>query len=80
MSQLTWRYERVQFRASAVGEFGTYRVQGGPQQRWVALFIPFASVEPSSLSDVFTACNFATLNEAVKACLDHAERCVKVGS
>lgn len=80
MSQLTWRYERMQYRASAVSELGTYRVQGGPNQRWVAFFLPFASVEASTLSDVFAACNFATLNEAVRACRDHAERCVKICS
>jgi hypothetical protein len=80
MSQLTWRYELAQYRASAVSELGTYRVQGGPDQRWVALFIPFASVDGSTLSDVFTACNFATLQQAIRSCVDHAERCVRTYS
>jgi len=80
MSQLTWKYELVQYRASAVSELGTYRVQGGPNQRWVALFIPFASVDTTTLSDVFTACNFTTLNQAIRACCNHAERCVRTYS
>lgn len=78
MSQLTWKYELGEYRVSAVSELGTYRIQGGPEQRWVALFIPFASVGTNNLSDVFTACNFATLPEAIRACGAHAERCVKL--
>jgi hypothetical protein len=76
MSRLTWRFENAEYRASATSELGVYRVQGGPEQRWVALFIPFAVNESRSLSDVFPSCNFATLAQAIKSCEDHAERCV----
>lgn len=78
MSQLTWRYELAHHRASAVSDLGTYRIQGGAGQRWVALFIPLASIDTNSLSDVFTACNFATLQQAIQACVEHAGRCVRI--
>jgi hypothetical protein len=80
MSQLTWKLELTHYRANAVSELGTYRIQGGPDQRWVALFIPFESDGSSGLSDVFTSCNFATLHQAIKSCVDHAERCVRTYS
>jgi hypothetical protein len=79
MSRLTWRFEHAEYRASAVSDLGTYRIQGGPDQRWVALFLPMSIHESKSLSDVFTACNFATLSAAIKSCEDHAERCVVLG-
>ena len=74
MSILTWKYELPEYKASAVSELGTYRIQGGAGQRWVAIFIPFMSYGQSSTSDVFPATNFATLNEAILACVKHAER------
>ncbi len=78
MAQLTWKYQLSDYRASAVSELGTYRVIGGPEQRWVALFIPFATSANTTLSEAFPACNFATLSAAVRTCVVHAERCMKI--
>ena len=73
MGSLTWKFELRDLRVSAVTDYGTYLIQGQPNQTWISTLVPTDERDPQIRVPNFHAARHTCLSDAMRACRYHFE-------